>query len=66
LEWSKAKGYYELQSRFSFMFFDANMQFRGTNVNLCVGAPSTPIGESPKMDWGSINMLINDEFILSL
>jgi hypothetical protein len=29
------------------------MQFRGTNVNLCVGTPSTPIGENQKMDWGS-------------
>jgi hypothetical protein len=31
-------------------------------VNLCVGAPSSPIGENPKMDWGLINVLINNEF----
>jgi len=42
------------------------MQFRGTNVNLCVGTPSTPIGENPKMDWGSTNVLINNEFFYSL
>jgi hypothetical protein len=48
------------------MVLDANMYFRGTNVNLCVGERSTPIGENPKMDWGSTNVLINNFFFLSL
>ncbi len=31
-------------------------------MNLCVGAPSTPIGKNQKMDWGSTNVLISNDF----